>query len=104
MGSRNRLEKHGIEAVGAVKVLEVVRARAATLVGLLPDHVEPPQLVRYCLGQRYLPHMDWSNTDDVSLWVAGQRVATVLVYLRGVPPGFRGGATRFPQLGSSRDG
>lgn len=77
--------------------VEVVCARAAALVGVSVSHVEPLQLVRYTAGRRYHLHMDWAHATDPSLWVVGQRVATVLVYLTDVPAGV-GGCTRFPRL------
>lgn len=82
----------------AANVVTHVALRAAALVGLPVSHVEPLQLVRYSPGQQYLPHVDWGNVGDTSLWVVGQRVATVLVYLSDVPVGFKGGCTRFPRL------
>jgi len=86
----------------AVAVARAVTARAAAAFGLPPSHMEPPQLVRYRPGgDRYPPHVDWGTADDASLWLAGQRVATALVYLEGAPPAFRGGATRFTRLGVS---
>merc|ERR1712008_294906 len=78
-----------------------VRHQAAAAFGLSVEHVEPPQLVRYKPGERYMLHVDWGKSEDASLWVAGQRVATVLAYINGYPPqiSYPGGATHFPQLG-----
>ena len=49
-----------------------------------------------------MPHVDWGHSGDASLFIAGQRVATVLVYLTDVPESCVGGSTFFPHL-SSRD-
>eukprot|EP00929_Paragymnodinium_shiwhaense_P119610 TRINITY_DN91512_c0_g1_i1.p1 TRINITY_DN91512_c0_g1~~TRINITY_DN91512_c0_g1_i1.p1 ORF type:complete len:407 (+),score=87.62 TRINITY_DN91512_c0_g1_i1:125-1345(+) len=97
------LRRASLPAEGAV-IVDRLRSGAAALVGLPVSFVEPPQLVRYSIGQRYRPHMDWGNVEDLTLWVAGQRAATVLVYLGDLPAGVRGGATRFPRVGSGADG
>lgn len=79
-------------------LVQKLRARAAALLGLAPQHAEPPQLVRYSPGQLYKPHVDWGHGTDASLFIAGQRVATVLAYLTDIPKGCVGGCTHFPHL------
>lgn len=46
----------------------------------------------------YKPHVDWGHGTDASLFIAGQRVATVLAYLTDIPKGCVGGCTHFPHL------
>lgn len=82
----------------AQHVAAVVSERAARCCGLPRTHLEPLQLVRYSAGQYYAPHVDWGGPEDASLWLSGQRVATVLAYLNDLPYG-SGGATNFPRLG-----
>eukprot|EP00435_Cladocopium_sp_Y103_P033691 s1159_g8.t1 len=45
-------------------------------------------------------HMDWNDERDPDLWVFGQRMATMLVYLSTMPEG-SGGETSFGRLGVS---
>ncbi|CAE8638126.1 unnamed protein product, partial [Polarella glacialis] len=75
------------------KVVSAIRGRAASEFDLPTSHVEPLQLVRYSSGEFYAPHVDWGKAEDDTLWLAGQRVATALVYLEGAA-----GATRFTHL------
>lgn len=89
----NRLEQ------GPNDVIAAVRKQAADFCGLPVEYVEPLQMVRYSPGQHYKAHVDWGGPEDPSLWVAGQRVATVLVYLNDVPCNLTGGSTCFTQLG-----
>ena len=54
-----------------------------------------------CLKLRlYKKHVDWGHGSDPSLFLAGQRVATVLVYLTDIPKSCVGGCTHFPQVTS----
>lgn len=75
-----------------------LRRKAAALLGMPEAHVEVPQLVRYSPGQLYVPHVDWGHGADASLFLAGQRLATVLVYLTDVPKTCSGSCTHFPRL------
>jgi len=102
--SESALLRKGALKAECAEAVELLHQRAASLVGLPTSHAEPPQLVRYRIGQQYLPHMDWGSVNDASLWIAGQRVATVLVYLNDLPPGVQGGSTRFTRVGSCLDG
>lgn len=81
----------------ASKAVTEVQEQAANLFGLPPSHMEPPQLVSYGPGERYSPHVDWGKAEDATLWLAGQRVASALVYLSDQPL-TAGGATHFPKL------
>lgn len=80
----------------------VMRVRSWVAYALqVPDkHIEGLQLVRYSKGQRFARHMDWSPAGDPDLWISGQRVATVLMYLNTLPEGC-GGQTVFDELGVS---
>lgn len=55
---------------------------------------EPFEVLRYVNGQKYDAHWDWFTTEDFKNG-AGQRVATVLLYLAEVPPD-AGGETALP--------
>eukprot|EP00927_Polykrikos_kofoidii_P074138 TRINITY_DN70105_c0_g1_i1.p1 TRINITY_DN70105_c0_g1~~TRINITY_DN70105_c0_g1_i1.p1 ORF type:complete len:562 (-),score=84.86 TRINITY_DN70105_c0_g1_i1:501-2186(-) len=92
-------EERGLKG-NVAAVVASVRSRAAAVLRVPVAHVEPLQLVRYGIGAYYKPHVDWGKADeDVSLWVAGQRVATLLVYLTDSDDHCGGGATHFPCLG-----
>jgi len=75
-------------------------AKASHLLADLPiDRVEEPQLVRYKTGEQFTYHYDALPDEELDR-NGGQRVATLLVYLRTIEEG-RGGATEFRDL---RDG
>ena len=71
--------------------------RAAYLSKVLPSHAEPAQVVRYLPGQKYNEHHDFFDRAAPSFAaktrVGGQRLATVLAYLREPDSG---GRTSFP--------
>ena len=73
--------------------------RAAYLSKVLPSHAEPAQVVRYLPGQKYNEHHDFFDRAAPSFaaktCVGGQRLATVLAYLREPDSG---GRTSFPSL------
>jgi prolyl 4-hydroxylase len=81
-------------------VLQSLDLRVAAALGHPAEHGEGLALLRYLVGQQYLPHCDWIDPQreatraDLERW--GQRVATCVVYLND---GFEGGATAFPELG-----
>ena len=94
----NEAAKFGLlEADAVVRSLDL---RVAAALGLPAEHGEGLALLRYQVGQQYLPHCDWidpqreANRDDLER--RGQRVATCVVYLND---GFEGGSTGFPKLG-----
>jgi hypothetical protein len=62
--------------------------RVSAVTGKTPSQLEPPQVARYCSGQKYDPHHDAfdlrTEPGRQALGVQGQRVATVLVYLNDV--------------------
>ena len=99
--------------------LRSIEARAAELVGLPPDYVEPLQVVTYTNGQRFDLHHDLgpiSLADDedagdqrllaaqaseitVEAPTGPKRLVTLFVYLNTLPEGV--GHTEFPQIGLS---
>ena len=93
----NEAAKFGLlEADAVVRSLDL---RVAAALGHPAEHGEGLALLRYQVGQQYLPHCDWidpqrqANPDDLKR--RGQRVATVLVYLND---DFDGGETEFPRI------
>jgi prolyl 4-hydroxylase len=85
---------------GETPLVANIEARIARLVAWPVDHGEDLQVLHYRPGDRYEPHHDYfepeaSGTASV-LARGGQRVATLLMYLREPE---RGGETTFPELG-----
>ncbi|CAK9079321.1 Prolyl 4-hydroxylase 2 (AtP4H-2) (AtP4H2) [Durusdinium trenchii] len=80
--------------------VKAVRSWAAQTLDVPESFIAPLQLVRYTEGQQIGSHMDWHDERDAGLWVFGQRMATMLVYLSTVPKG-SGGETHFGSLGVS---
>ena len=88
--------------------VQTLRHRLANLVGLPESHMEPLQLVRYHAGQEYRPHYDFFQVQQASGRQcmkrggnAGQRTATLFVYLSDAPADLSGG-THFPLLGMTQ--
>ena len=67
--------------------VKAVRAWAAHTLDVPESFIEPLQLVRYTEGQHLGAHVDWNDERDPGLWVFGQRMATMLVYLSTMPQG-----------------
>lgn len=74
---------------------DLLQCRAAIYAGLSTSHAESVQVMRYRPGQRYDAHYDYFSESSPNLAQGGQRVATVLMYLR-TPEG--GGQTQFPHV------
>jgi len=94
----NETAKFGLlEADAVVQSLDL---RVAAALGHPAENGEGFALLRYQVGQQYLPHCDWidpareATRADLERW--GQRVATCVVYLNDA---FEGGTTEFPKLG-----
>jgi prolyl 4-hydroxylase len=94
----NEAAKFGLlEADVMVQSLDL---RVAAALGHPAENGEGFALLRYQVGQQYLPHCDWidpgreATRADLEQW--GQRIATCVVYLND---SFAGGTTEFPQLG-----
>lgn len=81
-------------------VMMAVQERLARTTRLMWRQQEPPFLLSYEPGQRYLPHLDCFDPDEPAfareLSIMGQRVATCLTYLNEE---YDGGETDFPRLG-----
>lgn len=81
-------------------VMLLVCEKIAATVGVGLETLEPCQVLHYAVGQSFAPHFDFLAPDAPGLALeiarAGQRKATVLVYLNA---DYEGGATDFPVLG-----
>ena len=77
-----------------------IEARLAALCQWPPENGEGLQILRYGPGAEYKPHYDYFDPEQPgshkALGSAGQRVASVVIYLN-TPT--RGGATTFPDAG-----
>lgn len=86
-----------------VPIVERVRRRATKLLGLPESHCEAPQISRHLHGERYHELVDYFSGDRLTrglLYLGGQRVATVRIYLSALAAE-SGGQTIFPKLGVS---
>ena len=94
----NETAKFGL--LEADVVVQSLDLRVAAALGHPAENGEGFALLRYQVGQQYLPHCDWidpereSTRADLERW--GQRIATCVVYLNDA---FEGGTTEFPKLG-----
>jgi hypothetical protein len=94
----NETAKFGL--LEADVVIQSLDLRVASALGHPAGNGEGFALLRYQVGQQYLPHCDWidpereATRNDLERW--GQRVATCVVYLNDA---FEGGTTEFPKLG-----
>lgn len=77
---------------GQDAVIAAIEKRIAAFSMVPADHGEGLQVLRYEIGQKYDPHFDYFH-DKANQENGGQRVATVLMYLRDVE---EGGETVFP--------
>ncbi|NOW47350.1 prolyl 4-hydroxylase [Novosphingobium sp. SG751A] len=76
-----------------------IEGRLAALTSWPVENCEGLQILHYAPGQEYRPHFDafpLGKAGDVHRAKGGQRVNTILVYLRSPE---RGGGTVFPNLG-----
>lgn len=83
----------------------LIRERIARATGLPVPGLEPLQVLHYAVGQRFEPHYDWLDATRSGhrpdLELAGQRIATFLVYLN---EDFEGGATSMLSIGLEHRG
>ena len=81
-------------------VIEMIRARIASTLGVPLPHFEVSQVLHYAPGQEFKPHHDYFDPSSVGfqeeIAMRGQRIATFIIYLNDE---FTGGETRFPSLG-----
>jgi len=83
--------------VGSSELVDRIQRRVAELTRWPADHMEDIQVVRYRIGADFAPHYDYFSPEvhkDI-IERAGQRVATVLIYLN--TPDY-GGITVFPDI------
>lgn len=77
-----------------------IERRLAQLLNWPVSHAEGIQVLRYGIGEQYMPHHDFFDPrqpgTEKLLRLQGQRVATMLLYLKSPE---RGGATTFPYAG-----
>jgi prolyl 4-hydroxylase len=77
-------------------LVEAISQRAAQITMVPAVHQEDMQVLKYDVGEHYLPHSDWFSDDVNRQEVDGlQRVATILIFLND---DFTGGETIFPAL------
>merc|ERR1711871_298750 len=88
-------------------VVREVQRRAAEIVGLPHTHCEMLHIVKYTKGEQHRMRFDYMTEADLqhsldakepladNLFIGGQRVCTVLVYLNSLSPN-EGGETEFP--------
>jgi hypothetical protein len=86
---------------GCDATIRSVERRAADLIGVGSEYVEPLQIVSYTEGQQFKVHHDAGTLlDDGSVEIVSpRRMATLFVYLNTLPEGQ--GHTEFPDLGLS---
>jgi TPR repeat protein len=83
-------------------VVRCLERRTALALERPASHCEPYSVIRYLPGQQYKPHVDYFVPEQLALNRerfgddAGQRLATILIYLRAPE---RGGGTRFLDAG-----
>lgn len=81
-------------------VAEILRTRIAFATRVPVRVFEPAQILRYEVGQEFVPHHDFLDAASPGfqeeLAACGQRLATFLIYLND---DFEGGDTAFPKLG-----
>ena len=80
-------------------VIEILRTRIATATKVPVQVFEPAQILRYEVGQEFVPHVDFldpaSSGYAEELARQGQRIATFLIYLN---EGYEDGETAFPSI------
>lgn len=79
--------------------LEVLRARISAATRVPVPLFEPTQVLHYSVGQEFRAHHDYidpANPAYRDQLLAGQRIATFLIYLN---EDFEGGETEFPGVG-----
>ncbi len=77
-----------------------IESRAATIVGMAPDYVEPLQVVQYSEGQKFETHHDMGTLgpdNTVEQVIPPRRLITFFIYLNSLPDD-AGGHTEFPML------
>jgi prolyl 4-hydroxylase len=85
------------------EILKRVKDKISMLSGLPVTHIEPPQIVRYKPGQKFLAHSDCYEKKSGSYKVSGQRDYTFFIYLNEPSGDLNepGGETEFTNLEKS---
>ncbi len=94
-------DDNAITKIIAAKAIDLVRSMHTCFGDItISNNFEDIQIVRYQQNGKYDPHYDGTECsgDDESPCLKNQRIATLLIYLND---DFEGGATRFPNLGTS---
>lgn len=76
--------------VAETDIIKAIEEKASLVTGLPIENIEPLQVVRYTVGQKYDAHNDWFHNENEKQ--DNQRYVTILVYLND---DFEGGATDF---------
>lgn len=69
--------------LGFDPVVRKVKERCAAVCGFPANYIEPPQIIRYEPGQKFVKHMDNYAKDSKAYINGGQRDYTFFVYLNG---------------------
>jgi prolyl 4-hydroxylase len=88
----------GFSLIDSDLVLQMVNSRIADALNVPLANQEPTNVLNYKPGEEYRQHYDFITPSDkhaAELQAAGQRIATVLIYLN---EDFEGGETEFPKL------
>jgi len=76
-------------------IIRGIKERVAELSGIPVENQEKIQVTHYSVNQRYEPHYDSLRAFGVDPGPAGDRVATVIIYLND---DYAGGNTSFPRV------
>lgn len=80
-------------------IIEAIEKRISSLVDLPERHIEPFQVLRYQVGQKFSPHYDFLRKQDEFSHICGDRKYTCLMYLNSLPSDEVGGGTQFHEVG-----
>ncbi len=62
-------------------IMQTLIKRCSLLCGIPVEHVEPPQVVRYFPGEKFVAHLDNYDINGPPYKKSGQRIYTFFVYL-----------------------
>jgi len=83
---------------GSDPIVRTITQRMAYLSGYPEENIEPLQLVKYTVGQKYEPHFDYGAACDYEENLRnGHRHVTMLIYLTSLPDEYDA-HTQFPKL------
>lgn len=81
---------------GETEIIARIEQRISKVLNCPISHGEGLQVLRYAVGQQYIPHYDYFVDAAKATRVGGQRVGTLLMYLNTPEAG---GTTTFPNIG-----